>query len=89
MNKFHASESKGMGQYIMLPRFACMIYRLIIYYERWILYVARSSVEVEFGVSLLYYLLVGFFEIFWKDNISVFTNSLHTSLLSDSLNIGS
>ena len=48
-----------------------------------------SSVEVKLSVALLDYLLVCLFEVLGHDDISVFANSLHTSLLSDRLDISS
>ena len=46
-----------------------------------------SSVEVELSVALLDDLLVGLLEVFGHDYISVLTHSLHTSFLSDRLDI--
>lgn len=45
-------------------------------------------IEVKLSVSLLNNLFVCFLEVLGKDNISVFTHSMHSGLLADGVDVG-
>lgn len=72
----------GRGEWSRPEAISCLLWALGSHFE-------CSSVEVELSVSLLHHLLVGLFEVFGQDHISVLAHRLHTSFLSDRLDVSS